>query len=125
MKTFIYFQHSGIMLDDNGQQVAIGWSGNGEGKNNPAMQDVHNVGPLPQGMYKVGDWQPTHPRLGPWVAALTQVAGQTFGRSAFYIHGPSTDPAKFGQESEGCIVVPRSMRLVLRALAPDFMEVKA
>lgn len=124
-KTFVYFQHSGIMLDDDGAQIAIGWSGNGNGKNNPAAQDQHNVGPLPQGTYSVGAWQASHPRLGPWVAPLTQTSGDTFGRSAFWIHGPSQNPDKFGQESEGCIVIPRSMRLHVRDLAPDFIEVRA
>lgn len=125
MKTFTYFQHSGILLGDNGEQVAIGWAGNHEGKNNPDMQQVRCVGPLPQGTYKVEPWIERHPHLGPFVAPLTQVAGETYGRGDFFIHGPSQNQAKYGQESEGCIVIPRSMRLHVRDLGPDFIEVKA
>lgn len=112
------------MLDENGGQVAIGWAGNHEGKNNPDMQQVRCVGPLPQGTYKVEPWIERHPHLGPFVAPLTQVAGETYGRGDFFIHGPSVG-SNFGQESKGCIVIARSMRLHVMELAPDFIEVKA
>lgn len=49
-KTFTYFQHSGTVLDDTGEQIAIGWVGNHEGKNNPDMQQVRCVGPLRMGL---------------------------------------------------------------------------
>ncbi len=99
--------------------VALGWAGHGEGKNNPAMQSVKNTGPLPQGLYRVGPWEDQHPGLGPIVASLIQVDGETFGRSAFYFHGPALDTTKFGQESKGCIVVPRAGRLKVKEKAPE------
>ena len=43
-----YSQTSGE-LDQDGNKVATGYSGAGIGKNNPVMQNVHNVGPIPQG----------------------------------------------------------------------------
>lgn len=33
-----------------------------------------------------------------------------FGRSGFLIHGASTNPEHFGQESNGCIILSPSLR---------------
>lgn len=123
MKTFTYSQHSGILTDDQGIQVAVGWAGNHDGKNNPDMQQVRCVGPLPRGVYKVESWIDVHPHLGPDVAPLTQVSGETYGRGDFFIHGPSVASDRYGQESKGCIVITRPMRQQVRALGPDFVEV--
>lgn len=125
MKTFRYSQRSGIMLDDQGVQIALGWAGNHEGKDNPDMQQVRCIGPLPQGTYKVEPWIEQHPHLGPCVAPLTQAAGETYGRGDFFIHGPSVASEKYGQESKGCIVIPRPMRMAVMEAAPDFVEVTA
>lgn len=123
-KTFTYIQRSGAMKNEEGIVIAHGWAGNGAGKNNPDMQSVHSVGPLPQGLYKVGPWEEKHGHLGPIVAHLEQVEGETFGRDAFYIHGPSTG-SNYGEESKGCIVLPRPYRAIVRALGPDFIRVVA
>lgn len=125
MKTFIYHQKTGVLLDDQGHQLALGWAGNHEGKNNPDMQQVRCVGPLPQGTYKVEPWISQHPHLGPDVAPLTQVAGETYGRGDFFIHGPSVASDRYGEESKGCIVIPRPMRQAVEAAAPDFILVTA
>jgi hypothetical protein len=108
-----YSQASGLVTDDTGQFVAKGWAGCGDGKNNPAMQMVHETGPLPQGIYRVEAWG-RHPRLGPLTARLIQIQGETFGRDAFYCHGPSSK--NYGQESKGCIVIPRFDRERVAAL---------
>ena len=118
-----YSQSTGYISTDSGALIARGWAGNGDGKNNPSMQEVHNAGPLPRGVYKVGPWEENHPGLGPLVAHLEQIEGDTFGRSPFYIHGPAVDPAKYGQESRGCIVIPRDMRMAVRARNPDTITV--
>ena len=55
-----FSQSSGIITDDYGTYVAMGWAGNHSGKCNPKMQDVPNVGPLPQGVYKIGPWEADH-----------------------------------------------------------------
>jgi hypothetical protein len=112
-----FSQSTGLVTMDDGAHVAMGWSGNGEGKCNPAMQHVRDVGPLPQGVYRIGPWQ-DHPHLGRMVAPLTQIAGETFGRDDFLIHGPSMDPARRGQESKGCCVVPFAGRLQMHNLTP-------
>ena len=120
--TLTYSQSAGLVTNNDGAIVAHGWSGNGAGKNNPAMQDVHNVGPLPQGTYAVGYWH-DHPRLGPMVAELVQIKGETFGRDDFFVHGAASNPDHYGQESQGCIVLPRPDRNAVKALNPDFIQV--
>lgn len=104
-----YSQTSGLVTDDEGNTIAKGWAGCGIGKNQPGMQAVPSVGPLPRGIYSVSDWH-NHPRLGQMVARLIQTEGEAFGRNDFFIHGPSKDPKRFGQESQGCIVIPRPGR---------------
>ena len=67
----------------------------------------------------MGEWEEKHPGLGPMVAHLEQIEGETFGRNGFYFHGPSSDAAHYGQESMGCIVVPRSGREKVKQAAPE------
>lgn len=89
--------------------IAFGYSGNGDGKNNPAKQDVHNVGPIPQGEWTIVGEPFDTTTHGPFVLRLEPKDGtETFGRSGFLIHGDSvTHP---GTASEGCIILPRIMR---------------
>ncbi len=105
--TWKYSQASG-WLSRNGDNVAEGYSGAGDGKNNPAMQDVHNVGPIPVGNYTIEAPIDTKTH-GPYVMHLTpDLANEMYGRSAFMIHGDSkVDP---GTASEGCLIFPRAIR---------------
>jgi hypothetical protein len=50
---YTYQQSTGQMADDSGKLLTTGYSGAGLGRNNPALQHVHNFGPLPQGIYRV------------------------------------------------------------------------
>lgn len=125
LKVLTFQQSTGEIRDAEGAFIAKGWAGNHQGKNNPAMQAEHNIGPLPQGLYSVGAWEEQHAHLGPWVAHLQQIEGETFGRDAFYIHGAAVDPSRFGQESKGCIVIPRTGRMIVKAYAPDQIRVIA
>ena len=103
-----YFQQTGELQHD-GQHVTTGYSGAGTGKNNPAMESVPNVGPIPR-----GDWTITGPPAstndhGPYVLRLTPAPNtETFGRSGFLIHGDSKQSP--GSASQGCVVVPRAAR---------------
>ncbi len=54
--SFQYQQSTGEFRRD-GVLLAMGFSGNGAGMNNPAMQERVNVGPIPQGVYTV---EPAH-----------------------------------------------------------------
>lgn len=90
-----------------GALIARGYSGAGAGKDNPAMQDAVNLGPIPQGTYAIG--APSNSaHVGPFALALDPVDADTFGRDAFFIHGDSLEHP--GQASHGCIVLPRAVR---------------
>jgi hypothetical protein len=105
--SWLYVQATGELYSLAG----TGYAGKGAGKNNPALQRERSVGPLPAGYYDIGP-----PRdggaHGPLVRPLTpDPANAMFGRSAFLIHGDSlTRP---GDASEGCIIMPRSVRAAI------------
>lgn len=105
--TWTYSQASGNLSHD-GELVATGYSGAGEGKNNPAMQEVHNVGPIPVGSYTIEE--PINTKThGPYAMHLIPGAeNEMFGRSAFLIHGDSV--VRPGTASEGCVILPRPIR---------------
>ena len=122
----VYHQGSGVIETLEGVRVVFAWAGRGLGKNNPKAQDQKCIGPLPQGLYVAGVWE-DHPRLGKMVCPLTQIEGETFGRDSFFIHGPTKDPLRYGQESMGCIVVPFTSRLKVREELPEgsYLRVEA
>lgn len=104
-----YSQTSGEMVSPDGEVVGIGYSGAGPGKNNPAMQDVHNVGPCPVGEYTMGAPVNSHVH-GPYAIPLDPDAtNEMFGRDAFMCHGDSiVNP---GNASEGCIIQEHPVRV--------------
>lgn len=89
------------------------YSGAGEGLNNPDMEDVKRIGPIPKGLYRIPLWLPKHPSKGPIVARLVPVDHDARGRTGFLIHGDNSTPAP-NDGSWGCIVAPRSTREWLR-----------
>lgn len=110
-----YYQSSGELWHDN-NYISRGYAGNGEGKNNPHMQDKENIGPLPQGTYTIGN-SVKHPRLGPCaIPLLPAQTNQMFGRAGFYIHGDSLSNP--GTASEGCIILSAPERMLI-ASSPD------
>ncbi len=103
-----YAQKTGALLQD-GQPVATGYSGFDNGKNNPAMQAVHNLGPIPQGGWTIVGPPANTPDHGPFVLRLNPVPGtNTFGRSGFLMHGDSIESP--GCASHGCVIMPRTVR---------------
>lgn len=102
---FTYSQRTGE-LAQNGEFVGTGYSGNGPGRNNPDMQAVHNVGPIPEGEYTIG-LPYADPARGPCVMRLTPSSDTNeFGRSGFLIHGDN----KTHTASEGCIILGPTIR---------------
>jgi hypothetical protein len=101
-----YRQSNGDLSRD-GRSVGSGYSGNGVGRENPAMEGVRNVGPIPRGIYRIGA-QFDHPTKGPVTMGLTPVGHTALGRTAFLIHGDSREHP--GEASEGCIVLGRTLR---------------
>jgi hypothetical protein len=103
-----YAQLSGQLFDNGGGLTGVGYSGSPTGKNNPAMQNVADVGPIPQGQYTIGAPHDT-PQHGPYVLSLTPAAqNQMFGRDGFLMHGDSV--AHPGTASEGCIIMQLAIR---------------
>ncbi len=112
---WVYHQSTGQTTHDtNGSSTnaGTGYSGNGEGLNNPDMQNVPNTGPIPRGTYTINQQQDNTTNSGtnlPASMRLTPNDGtDTFGRGGFLIHG---DNANGNQSaSEGCIILNRNVR---------------
>lgn len=101
--THVYVQATGNWYEANRKLRTTAYSGDGAGLNNPAMQDIPRVGPIPVGDYTIG---PAfhHPWLGPNTMHLTPAAGNNMhNRSDFDLHGDN--PAMDHTASEGCIVM--------------------
>lgn len=103
-----YAQKSGELQKD-GTPVATGYSGAGAGKNNPVLQNVPNVGPIPQGDWTIAGPPANTADHGPYVLTLNPTVGtETFGRTGFLMHGDSKEHP--GCASHGCIILPRAAR---------------
>lgn len=107
-QAWTYAQKTGELQQDE-QHVATGYSGAGEGKNNPDMQSVRNVGPIPEGDWTIVGPPVNTPEHGPYVLQLIPNDGtETFGRSGFLMHGDSKSAP--GTASHGCVIMPRIVR---------------
>lgn len=111
-----YEQSSGNIFDPSGAMLGVCYAGgncgnNPEGVNDPQYQTVHQIGPLPVGLYTLGTPEDS-PKLGPFaIPLIPDPANIMFGRSGFYCHG---DNAQMNQSaSEGCIVADRAIREVV------------
>jgi hypothetical protein len=96
------FKHNGMVID------RTAYSGNGRGLNNPDMENVVGVGPLPRGRYEIGDFT-THPKLGVLVARLTPQFKTA--RALLDIHGDNE--AMNHTASDGCLILPHGVRLMM------------
>lgn len=103
-----YEQRTGKLYGPDGHYVATGYAGGDkglhpEGINNPDLQNVHNIGPLPCGFYTREEPIDPHPHLGKYAIPLTpDKDNEMFGRSGFFMHGDNvTNP---GHASDGCII---------------------
>ncbi|WP_230969342.1 tlde1 domain-containing protein [Nitrogeniibacter aestuarii] len=108
--TWVYDQSDGTLLHD-GKPVpnAVGYAGKGAHKNRPASENLKNLGPIPKGQWLIGGYTNSK---GPLTITLTPNAGtNTFGRTAFRIHGDSIKNP--GTASEGCIIMPYSVRTAI------------
>lgn len=110
--TWRWDQSSGELSRD-GKFISRGYAGSGRGKNNPALQNVPGVGPLPAGRWKITERYDSA-NVGPYALKLQAADGvaddvhQPSGRSAFRIHGDSIRAP--GTASRGCIILPRAIR---------------
>lgn len=108
LSPWLYVQSTGALYRPDGSHCADGYSGHKAGVNNPDMQRIRDVGPIPCGVYVIGTAR-DHPMLGPVAIPLTpDVANVMFGRSHFYCHGDNQ--AHDRSASMGCIIMPRPAR---------------
>lgn len=129
MDTWIYKQRTGELWDPKGVTVAHGYAGGDCGKrpdgvNNPALENVPCVGPLPAGVYEIGTPRDSA-HLGPFaIPLMPRIGTETFGRSGFFIHGDKVGgPPQ--SASEGCIILPRAIReLIAVSLVKTLTVVK-
>ncbi len=93
----------------NGTLVGTGYSGAGftaeTGRNNGAMENVADTGPIPTGRYSIGRPHRSA-RTGPHAMSLTPMGHNAHGRTAFQIHGNNAT----NNASNGCIILPRDVR---------------
>ena len=122
---FTYQQTTGH-LDGDGVAGA-GYSGHGAGLNNPAMEAVHGVGPIPAGRYRIGPPKDPVDHLGPLAMPLTPIDGNdAHGRSAFFLHGDNAEANHTA--SDGCVIMGPTIRAAVnaaRAAGDDILEVVA
>ena len=108
-----YVQKTGELLHD-GKHEATGYSGfdnpetGQQSKNNPELENVHEIGPIPIKMYSIGTPKNTLTH-GPFVLPLSPDPGnEMFGHTAFLIHRDSV--VEPGTASRGCIIMGRAVR---------------
>ena len=95
---------NGSLYQPTGELLCTGYSGHGPGVNNPDMQNIEDVGPIPVGLYLLGPLEENHEKLGKDVIALHPFAiNQMFGRSGFFIHGDEMEHAGEYLASDGSI----------------------
>ena len=107
---WLYEVATGKMFRPDGTLLGVGGSGRDVGFNNPSMQDVPFVGPLPSGGYTIGEAQ-DHSVLGPVAMPLTpDPEDMMFGRNDFWIHGWSAERG-VTKSSDGCILQSKPCRI--------------
>src|ERR1700691_5600527 len=121
---WIWKQRQGELWHSD-EKIASGYAGGDcgqrkDGINNPALQNVAKVGPLPQGKYTFGT-PVAQSHLGPFaIPLIPSPDNQMFGRDDFYCHGDTTPS---GNASEGCIILARAIRNMIAASPDKDLEV--
>jgi hypothetical protein len=87
---------------------AVGYSGREEALNQPDLEAVMHRGPIPRGIWKLAGTYDSE-RRGPLCIRLEPQGFDPHGRSAFLIHGDLVHGPPFSA-SEGCIILPRTVR---------------
>lgn len=97
-----------------GQLLGTGYSGRNfvsdaghiNGRNEPALESVSNIGPIPRGNYTIGRAE-FHSVLGPVAMPLSpDPDNKMYGRGDFWIHGDNVTH----DASHGCIVLGPMVR---------------
>lgn len=117
---WIYSQTSGQLWDENGKLRDVGYSGHGDGVNNPKMQDVKNVGPIPRGLYYIGEAY-KHKTLGPMAIPLLPFGHDACGRDDFFMHGAHVNDKR--DSSHGCTIFKFDTRQTVDASEHRYLKV--
>lgn len=105
---WLYLSRSGVLLTPRRERLCVGYAGREAGMNNPDLQHMKGIGPLPEAVYDVQAPRDSEV-TGPYsMRLLPHMGSEMYGRSSFAIHGDSK--AAPGQASHGCIVVGRAFR---------------
>lgn len=121
---FTYKISDGVLFRSDGSPIGTGYSGHGPGVNNIAFEQVHDVGPIPRGLYTIGEPISPPDHLGPVAMPLTPDSDtDTFGRSAFFIHGDNQ--AGDRSASHGCIIIGPLSRAIVNAASDRRLTVIA
>lgn len=119
---WIYRISTGEIHSPSGLRLGKGYSGFGEAANDPKMVKERGVGPIPPGMWKIGEAY-CHKNLGPVCMNLDPaIATDTFGRSLFRIHGDNSTPDPH-DASHGCIILNAACRRAIAASPDKILEV--
>jgi Protein of unknown function (DUF2778) len=97
--------------------MAVGYSGQPPHKNFPADEGLEGLGPIPAGVWKMTAMVPESAKHGPDVIVLepdeeTRLRIVTLGRDpdSFRMHGERLNGPP-GFASDGCIIMPRTVRM--------------
>jgi len=112
--TYSQGSHTIICIDDGTGTTVVddpdAYSGHGPGLNNPSMQNVPDIGPIPTGTYDIGGPKPDNPPTGPLSLRLYPTDDtNTFNRNGFLIHGDKVKGPR-NSASHGCIVTTKKSR---------------
>lgn len=116
-------------LSHDGNFIAKGYAGRGRGLNNPALQGLRALGPLPRGKWRMVEMR-NSPNTGPVTIVLHAIDAtpnndthDETGRGAFRIHGDNVKGDR--SASHGCIILPRWLRERMWASKDHEIEVVA
>jgi hypothetical protein len=133
-----YEQSTGKLRDLNGDIVGVGYAGRDfdsagnfvGGKNNPAKENIENIGPLPGGLYTADRMELVHAVVGRFAIHLapdltTEAKIIAYGRQplSFFIHGDSIEHPS--ASSDGCIVQTLTTRQQLWNSGDRILQVVA
>ena len=119
-----YHVISGAWENAVGKILGVGYSGYPPHTNRVESESLHNLGPLPRGLYKMTELiaKSSH---GPDAIRLEPLPEtEMFGRDGFLIHGERLMPPA-GEASNGCLILGHDIRLEIWNSGDHLLEVVA
>ncbi|MDR2093442.1 MAG: DUF2778 domain-containing protein [Azoarcus sp.] len=117
-----YEQSTGQLRRPDGVLFHVGYSGLDWAKNQPVLQHIEDMGPIPRGRWVMVRWETGHRASPSGVIRLEPQSAtqQVFDRGGFLIHGDDSE----GRASQGCIIVsPLSKRRQIWDNGDRFLDV--